>query len=184
MTKGFFRHRFFRLGDALMAAMLIIGVVWLTLVYAVTARFWFDPRSVWVADTTQGSMAEMQVDRTIKRNFHGSYTATVRVVPGMTVVCDAVGSVSYSKDSTLPKPLTLRWWAHSDSRCHGSNLPVGDYILDTCWIIEQPFKVLPNKTVCTRSNQFRVQPVYGQQTEINRLKQQLDTLQRKLGVTK
>ena len=163
-----------------MMLMLLLGGVWSFGAYVVTARYWFDPTSVWVIDTQKGQSVYMNVERVVKRDFNGSYTATVRYLSNMAIVCEASGALHYNTKSTLPDPLTLAWWAYGDQRCHGPNLPEGQFILKTCWTVHQPFVVLPEKTVCIDSNPFTIRSDAPQQMQIDGLKYQVETLQKQI----
>lgn len=92
------------------------------------------------------------------RNFLGSYSVTIRQQPLNGVVCDARGGpFEYKVGSSRPDPLRMDWWAPSDRRC--SDLPPGDYVLETCWTVEKPFAgYLAPITECLKTDPFRVQP--------------------------
>lgn len=170
-------RRMMRAGDWLMAACLALGLAWMTGAYGISARFWYEPVRVIVADAVEGQPFVMDVDRRIKRSFRGSYTVVVRTLAGNVVICEAGGAVNYRPDSALPVPVTMAWWAWSDPRCHGANMAPGQYVMTTTWVIEQPFGILPDKSVSIVSPPFTVRPAYDvQQQTIDDLKREVETL--------
>ncbi len=171
------KQKAMRFGDWIMAASLVLGIAWLTGTYAVPATYWYESRSVGIADTIEGNPIILTVDRKVKRAFSGSYTVTLRHMAGGEVQCEAGGALRYKPGTALPEPVTLAWWAWSDERCAGENVPPGTYTVETCWTIHQPLMVLPNKVVCNLSNAFTVRPmVTEEQRQIDDLKRQLETL--------
>ncbi len=180
------KQRFMRFGDLFMLAVCFLGIAWGVGAYGISARYWFDPQTVYVADSVTGEAVVLVVDREIKRPFKGSYTATVRALNSATVICDASGALNYDPKSSLPDPVTLAWWAYSDARCHGPNLPAGEYVLTTTWTIKSPFRVLPDKSVSVISNPFRIEAtspsiIKDQQMQIETLQRSVDELRTKVG---
>lgn len=135
-----------------------IVFVFLTMVGAVVAHvwptdFWFEVRSVRVFDSKEGERIVMAVDRTIKRDFRGYWTTSLRRLEngGWVSYCTSDGSTNYQVDSKYPEPLTLKWWTYPN--CHP--LGVGKYMLRTNWVI-RGIGPLPDKEVTADSNIFEV----------------------------
>jgi len=132
------------------------GALWL-LYFTVSSfwpsSWWFDVRSVRVADAFVGEQVVMYVDREIKREFSGRWSAAVRDVGTGTyaVVCAAGDESVYRMGAELPANLTLGWW--TNGRCE--TLPEGEYVVDTVWRIDTGFFV-GDKTIRATSNIFKV----------------------------
>lgn len=166
-----------RFGDWIMAAFLVLGLAWLTGTYAVTATYWYENRSVGIANTIEGEPIILTVDRTVKRAFSGSYTVLLRHVSNGVIQCEAGGALRYKPGTELPDPVTLAWWAWSDTRCAGPNVPPGTYTVETCWTIHNPWAILPDKTICGVSNVFEVRPrVTPEQRQIDELKREIEVI--------
>ena len=76
------------------------------------ADYWFEVRSVNVKNSHAGETIVMAVDRTIYRDFHANWSATIRKWEGngWVTTCNAVGSGNYRTNAVFPVPLTLKWW--------------------------------------------------------------------------
>ena len=135
---------------------LVAGLLWLvyfTVSALWPASFWLDVRSVRVADSAVGEQVVMYVDREIKREFSGRWSAAVRDVTSgsYAVVCAAGDESMYRVGAELPANLTLGWW--TNGRC--VTLPAGEYVVGTIWRIDTGFFV-GDKTVRVTSNIFKV----------------------------
>lgn len=119
------------------------------------AWIWFEVDSVRVEDSQVGSPVVMAVNRTIERDFTGDWTTSLRRFEGGKWVsyCTSSGSTNYEVNSSLPDPLTLRWWTYPN--CHP--IEPGKYILRTTWRI-RGMGFLPDKEVQATSNIFVVNP--------------------------
>ena len=122
----------------------------------VPASYWHDKGTMFVPDEQSDQPIELRWQGGAKREFRGVYTVVVRSIDTNRVVCEARGGpITYRPDATRPDPLTLDWWAPSDPRC--ADLPLGAFVLETCWTVKAPFGgVVPDKTHCLASNPFRV----------------------------
>jgi hypothetical protein len=98
---------------------------------------------------------ELLFSREVRHDFTGSYSVIVRDGNDTVVAEDSGGPFGYKSTSTLPKDLTLAWWAGGISDTV-RNLPAGLYNMETCWTVHNPFYVTPSKTVCVQSNVFEV----------------------------
>lgn len=115
--------------------------MWFFLTFALTAIF--TPTSLWIKDsyirvhnTIQGDPIKIEYDGSVVHNFVGNYGVIVRDATSRGIVCEASGGpFPYDVDGTRPDPLLMSWWAVSDPRCYGSNLPIGVYTMSTCWSI-------------------------------------------------
>lgn len=97
---------------------------------------WIKDTRIAVADTRQGDPIEIEYDGETVRRFVGKYGVIIRDVATNQIVCEARGGpFPYVVGSTRPDPLTMTWWAVSDSRCYGQNVPTGLYEMLTCWSI-------------------------------------------------
>lgn len=117
------------------------------------ASFWFDVQTVYVHDSKEDESVLMEVDRTIKRDFVGTWVVSVRKVDDgrREVVCYASSESNYRHGSDLPPVLTLGWW--TNGRC--DRLPVGKYVVSTDWNIHAS-DFWPSKRVSAESNVFEV----------------------------
>jgi hypothetical protein len=118
------------------------------------ASYWFEPRRVAVFDAPTGVDVVMEVDRVIHRQFIADWSAIVRRWEdgAWTVECVGRGKSDYHPESTLPDPLTLRWW--TDGAC--PSLRPGRYFVSTIWTIRGGY-TLPDKVVAVASNVFTVE---------------------------
>lgn len=123
----------------------------------VPASYWHNAGAIFVPDEQHDQPIELRWQGGAQRQFLGSYTVIARSLDTNRIACDARGGpFIYHLGTTIPDPLTLDWWAPSDSRC--SDLPVGAYTLETCWTVITPFwGIVPNKTQCVTSNPFRIE---------------------------
>ena len=135
--------------------------IWATLLLwalltAIPATWWFDPDVMYVKSYERGKIpVELLFSREVRHDFTGSYSVIVRDGNDTVVAEDSGGPFGYKSTSTLPKDLTLVWWAGGISDTV-RNLPAGLYNMETCWTVHSPFYVTPSKTVCVLSNVFEV----------------------------
>lgn len=113
---------------------------------------WFEPRTLLVADSSAGEPVTIGYQRTIRRETLVGYTAVVRRMPGLEIVCEATAQpFLYRPGAELPHPVTLEWWTGGDC----GDLPAGEYQLDTCWTLTNRLAgLLPERTACLTSNVF------------------------------
>ncbi len=134
----------------------IIAAAAIWLLYHITATlfpasFWLEISAVKVSNTAKTPI--LYVERTIKRPFQATWTATVRSLENDTTVvaCAASATSTYSPNAMLPIPATLGWWTNGTCTA----LDPGYYVLETTWVIHtNPF--IPDKTVTATSNIFQV----------------------------
>jgi hypothetical protein len=120
------------------------------------ASYWLEVAPILAGPARAGKAVPMAVERSINRDFVGSWTVSVKQysVAGWVSFCSASGQTRYTKDAKLPANLDLGWW--TDGRC--PSLPVGRYLVDTVWSVHSVFWGLPTKDVVIRSNIFEVTP--------------------------
>lgn len=131
--------------------------LWITL-YRETlpGSHWLDVSDIQIDDAPTGTEHLMQVQREIKRNFLGKWTAEITNASTNILVlnCKGTGENLYRTTDILPRNVKLfRWWFNRPEVCH---LPPGRYFVDTEWIIIAPN--FTQKTVRKRSNIFTVLP--------------------------
>lgn len=132
------------------------GLAWLTALAAMhfwPATWWLDVESVRVADGVSGQPVVMHVQRTIHRDFTGTWGVTVRALEESRthIACAASAVTDYRIGSDLPEVVTLGWWTNGQCR----TLPAGIYIVQTVWQIHGS-GILPAKTLQVTSNPFKV----------------------------
>lgn len=130
------------------------GLAWLSALAAThlwPASWWLEISSVRVADGIEGKPVLMHVERTIHRDFVGTWGVSVRSLTdqGSMVACAASAVSDYRIGADLPEALTLGWW--TNGRCE--TLPAGTYLVQTTWQIHVS-GLLPAKTVQATSNPF------------------------------
>jgi len=130
------------------------GLAWLTALAAMhlwPASWWLEISSVRVADGIEGRPVLMHVERTIHRDFTGTWGVTVRALEEsrMHIACAASAVTDYRIGSDLPEAVTLGWW--TNGRCE--TLPAGTYIVQTTWQVHGA-GILPAKTIQATSNPF------------------------------
>jgi len=116
------------------------------------ASWWLEVQRIHIPTAQAGEPVEMQVSRTIKRDFVATWTVSIRTADlDSELICVGSGKSNYREGANLPKSLTLAWW--TGGACH--TLPAGQYWLATDWDI-QPNGIWPGKRVSMDSNRFTV----------------------------
>lgn len=119
------------------------------------ATVWYQPHSLQVAQATPGAVPAVALDRHIRHGFLGAYTVDVRDFETGNLVCGKGGSHRYRAGQSGVKQYDLPAFAGDDAKC--ADLPPDTYTVETCWTVLYPlWGVLPPKTVCIRSNPFKV----------------------------
>lgn len=118
--------------------------------------FWFEVRSLAIADTTEGMSPIVRIDRTIHRHFRASWIVTVMRShgSGFTFWCNARSSNDYAPDAQLPDHTDLGWWMDNQP-CLRPLVP-GNYRVRMLWTIKPT--LFPEKEVRIESNTFTVHP--------------------------
>lgn len=97
---------------------------------------WIDLKRIHVSDGLLHDPIIMEVDRTVKNEFRGTFTVTVRREDGE-LVCQGYPQkpIIYKKARELPDPLLLAWWLGGSDvmeRCDKNGFSAGRYFLTTC----------------------------------------------------
>ena len=121
---------------------------------AIPAEVWFEPKMLYVRKDDNGQW-EILFTRDLDYSFKGRYVVTVRDERDTVVLQETSGTFTYKKNSRLPEKITMDWWAPTIAEGF-ENLPDGIYQIETCWVIDSPLGILPDKTVCVTSNIFEV----------------------------
>ena len=134
--------------------LLLLAMLFIDKYYS--AATWYSLDKVYIEDAKVGAPIQMAVDRTILKEFDGRYVVTIRRLPDFEPVCSGGTRVNYNTKSTLPDPLTLRWWTFGAvPECMGQMTP-GHYEAETCIYIEPHLLWLPARGLCRKSNIFEV----------------------------
>jgi hypothetical protein len=120
-----------------------IGVPLMTLMAAVVAFLFLTPAGFWfrvdrmdVLDAATAGQITIDYDRTIRRDFHGEWRATIRRQRdnGWEVVCSTDWTPNdYQIDAVLPEPVTLEWFLWTDPQCY--QLGPGAYEASVTWVV-------------------------------------------------
>lgn len=118
------------------------------------ASWWFEARSVYVADARETESPLIVADRTIYRPFHAEWRVRVwrHETDGEEVACEAIGGGDYRPTARQPRTVTLDWYSAGQCR----DLPPGRYSLTVTWRIARG--VLPPKVVRASSNIWTIHP--------------------------
>lgn len=122
---------------------------------------WMDLKSVHVQEeTAYGDMVVMEIDREIIRDFHGTFTVSIRRTNGE-LVCQGRpdDSFEYKVESVLPIPVSLTYWLGGEekmTRCRGNGFGEGTYYLDTCHTVVVGSIQYKLARRCVSSNQFTI----------------------------
>lgn len=139
-----------------MIAGLIVSIG-LTAIMWWPASWWFDVKTVHIADTPRGTPVEIIVDRSILRPLTGQYNVSIHVWSENAWVAYCNTPMSdpweYKVGAKYPVPLTLKWW--TAGRCHP--LPPGQYQVTTRWRLSN-LGIFPDKTFAVTSNIFEIKP--------------------------
>jgi len=116
----------------------------------------FSVQSVRVGDVQQGGVPEMEVRRTIGRDFLGRWQVTIRQVTsdGMESVCEAESPWrTYTAGAKLPADLNLEWWTEGKCAPPIHTYEPGQYFVATTWTVKIAGADVP---VANISNVFEV----------------------------
>lgn len=124
------------------------------------ATDFFTVREINIPDFVQGTDPVMVYDRTIKRDFIGTFVVEIhRAEKGANyAVCSNSATRTYKAGEKAPETVTLDWFV--DRKC---GLMPGQYVAETAWKIEA--EGYPDKEYSAISNVFRVIPE-GAQTYV------------------
>jgi len=138
-------------------ALLVMGLLYLALA-AMPATFWYNPGALDIPDVIEGQPIGILHTGGPVREFTGTYAVVVRDFETNRVVCDSRGGpLQFFPRSERPGQVTMEWWAPGDARCH--RLPVGTYLVRTCWRIEGSlWGLVPSKLTCVPPEAFNVTP--------------------------
>lgn len=127
--------------------------------WALPANFWFESRSLKVADAYAGEAPIVVEDRAVRWSFHGSYSVATRYaeVPQEIVGgCAGDGKVAYRGGLDGVKSYDLVEFTDGKEACR--HLPPGTYFTEVCRTVERPlWGILPAKTTCRTSNVFKIE---------------------------
>jgi hypothetical protein len=113
---------------------------------------WFEVREVHIDDIVVGETIHLEVLRTIRRPFRGTYTASVQKFEGdgWASYCAGTATALYDTDAVLPDAITLDWWTYP-AQCQPEE--AGLYRVKTQWLINAGLTV---KEVRATSNTFEI----------------------------
>lgn len=124
---------------------------------------WIDLRSVEVTNPSVDlESVIIDVDRTVLRDFRGTYTVTIRTDEGQ-YVCSGKPSTSigYNTNERLPEPVTLTWWIggkRTMDSCRIDGFSIGRYQIETCHKVLITQAEIPIAGRCVMSNIFTIVP--------------------------
>lgn len=127
---------------------------------AVMKYVWIDLRSVHVTGGLDAFAARVDVDRTIRLGFPGSYSVSVRRVDDDLQVC-AVHSKVFDYRGGLSKPvedMPISWWMQGYpplSECIRDGFRDDEFYLTTCHDVVL-FRALTFARRCVQSNTFKI----------------------------
>ena len=174
------KMRALHLTDLFMIGAVVYGGLML-----VPGTLWFEPKKVFIDNSTIDKPPSMTVEREIKITSDIKYSVVLRQIGKAQAICDAgAGPFTYNKTRGPLEDIDWTWWTGADASCW----PVapGSYVSDTCWTIVQPlWGLLPPKTVCITSNVFTITAISPEEAEeaisaTRSLKQQVQELQQEL----
>lgn len=121
--------------------------------------FWFESRSLKVADAYVGEAPIVVEDRAIHWSFVGRYFTSTRFAENPQEIafgCTGDGTIYYRGGLDGLKSYSLDEYTDSKDACR--KLPVGTYFTEVCRTVERPlWGILPPKTTCRTSNVFKVE---------------------------
>lgn len=123
----------------------VLATVYVFLMY-IPATFWFQPISI---EVVKDKTAMVLVNRKTFRDFYGRYFVDVRDLnnKNLTIVCSGSGEHSYKGGLSEPYRTSLFEWAGNNPKC--ALLPTGNYSIETCWVVIDPFfGIVPDKKIC------------------------------------
>lgn len=141
-----------------MLALTIMGGLYFVSWVSVDVSDYIDVVSIDVEDHEFGTPEKMAVSRSIKQDFEGGYRVEIREAETNASVC-ATGYIpsSYQRHTangedltTLPKNLTLDWWAYGGKCIALLSNPLGPgrYVMTTCHYVYHPWKLFPKREKC------------------------------------
>ena len=157
-----------RMGRLMMRAAIRIANRWwvflpvfLTYVglWALPATFWFESRSLNVADSYVGEAPIVIEDRAVHFSFVGHYFTSTRFAENPQEIafgCTGDSTIHYRGGLDGLKSYDLAEYTDGKEACR--RLLPGTYFTEVCRTVERPlFGILPPKTACSTSNVFRVE---------------------------
>ena len=120
--------------------------------------FWMSVQKMDVLDTKAGEEILIDYERTLRRPFTADWRVKIRRVTdgGLEWVCATpVSREDYDAKSTIPQPVTLRWFAWTDERCY--DLGPGQYVISATWEINPDgFATLFFRRTVTKTDTFTI----------------------------
>lgn len=120
---------------------------------SVPATDFFTVREINIPDFVEGSDPVVVYDRTIKRDFIGTFIVEIHKAETSAnyAVCSNSAARNYKAGEKPPPTVTLKWFVDRDC-----GLSAGQYVAETTWKIEA--EGYPAKEYSATSNVFRVLP--------------------------
>ncbi len=170
-------------------------VVWVPMLFP--PSHWYELRSVRIEDSVVGTPSRIGADRTIRRNFLGSYSVRILAFPSNDLVCVAgpFEPFPYRKTDTPLENKDLAWWLRDRDAfeaCEEQGMTAGQYVAVTNHTILNPWRFVPWVDVITTpdiaSNVFTIFATEGppvdqlieQQGQIESLEKQIEDVSRGL----
>lgn len=105
--------------------------------FLVPTSFWFSVDQMDIHDATSWQGVEVELDRTIARDFEGAWRIDMRreVPNGWVSVCSTQWQPNgYTTTARLPDPVSLEWFTWVEPRCYTLDDP-GRYEVTATWVI-------------------------------------------------
>jgi hypothetical protein len=119
---------------------------------------WLSVVAIEVEDASEGESPRMRVERTIRRDFTGHWTVTLRreTGEGYASFCVRHGRNDYRAGAALPEATTLDWWMDVPPNPACPAIPPGRYVVTIAWTLELPAR--GPRVARAESNVFEVTP--------------------------
>lgn len=126
----------------------LVVALWVITRFAIPGSIWFSVNSIKVNDAATWQEVTVDLDRDIKRDFLGEWSAKIRRKEPqgwVTVATTPVSQLTYQVDSKLPEPVTLEWLLWTEPKAY--QLPCGVYDGTVQWVINSDSLVLRRSVI-------------------------------------
>ena len=138
--------KIFRYADRAALITFLVGGAFYALDIFLRAALFITVSSVIVPNVVEGETAQALISKSVRMEFDGSYREELRTYPTKNLVCTGGYDKRFVK---LGEVLETR------PVCESGLMP-GSYILEACYWVKSPLKILSDRETCQLSNVFTV----------------------------
>lgn len=137
-----------------------VATVYLFVFFVPATWFWYEHKSLMVANAKIGNSPVVVMTRKIKRNFEGIRSIQVLPIPPTDGEphCATSRTQRYLSGKFENLDTTLEEWTRGTYGCRGSDFnKTGSYYVTSCMTVVRPFLgLVPDKQTCIESGPFEI----------------------------